>query len=180
MTVIPELERDLVAAAGRLRDRRLPLRLKSLAAAASLAAAVVLVGVVALDRDGQSERDAGSTVQPAGPGPDTREGGRPVDPRTVWVSVLNATGTPGLASAIGDELRAHRFKLANVGNSPGRRRMKSVILFSRGHRREAIAVGRQLGIEALKRIGPKIDALAGPARVTVIAGSDQRQRKSTP
>jgi len=181
MTVIPELERDLVHAAGRLRGRRLRLRLKSLAAAA--VTAVVLVGVVALDRDGGSERDAG---QPAAPGLNRREGGRPVDPRTVTVAVLNGTLTPGLAATISDELDAHGFKLGYISNAPGRRpRRESVILFAPGHRREAIAVGRLLGIQALKRVAPHShtladpNALANPAHVTVIAGSDQRPHQST-
>jgi hypothetical protein len=54
-------------------------------------------------------------------------------------------------------------------------RAESVVLFSPGHRDEARAVSRRLGITQRQPIDPSSQQLAGDATVVVIAGADLSQ-----
>jgi len=88
--------------------------------------------------------------------------------------VLNGTTVPGLAAQIGDRVEARRFQLGNVTNASDQGvRNESVVLFAQGAEREAIAVGRALGIDQREPIDAQSQSLAGDARVVVVAGSDQ-------
>ena len=102
---------------------------------------------------------------------------RPVDPSTVTVAVLNGTLVPGLAANIGDEVENSGFDLGTVANSSDQeqQRAESVVLYAKGHQREATAVGRRLKIPQREAIDPDTQALAGDASVVVIAGSDLTQ-----
>jgi hypothetical protein len=163
MTLIPDLERDLDAAARRVRGRRLQLGLKRVAAAGAVATAIGLLGFVGLDRGDEPQRQTGAGS---------------VDPSSVTVAVLNATRTPGLAATTGDDLLAAGFKVGYISNAPGGKRAESVIFFARGHRPAAAAVGQLLDIARLKRVSPKSKVLFEPAHVTVVAGSDRLPRHS--
>ena len=54
-------------------------------------------------------------------------------------------------------------------------RAESVVLYAKGHQREATVVGRRLKIPQREAIDPDTQALAGDASVVVIAGSDLTQ-----
>lgn len=98
-----------------------------------------------------------------------------VNPANVSVAVLNGTLVPGLAAQIGDRVERFGFRLGTVANGSDQQRAESVVLFSPGHRREAMAVGRRLGIPQRERVDPESQALAGDATVVVIAGADKTQ-----
>jgi hypothetical protein len=122
------------------------------------------------DDDGQAEQAPGN-----GDGGTAGGDRRPVDPSQVTVAVLNGTLVPGLAAAIGDELENQGFDLGTLGNTDDQeqQRAESVVLFARGHQREAVAVSRRLKIPQREAIDPDTQALAGDASVVVVAGEDQ-------
>jgi hypothetical protein len=104
-----------------------------------------------------------------------REKERPVVPANVTVSVLNGTQVPGLAAQIADQVQQAGFQKGNVSNATEQARNESVVLYTDGARREALAVARKLEIGQIEPIDPESRALAGPASVTVIVGTDQTQ-----
>ena len=64
----------------------------------------------------------------------------------------------------------------NIDNSADQgARNESVVLFAEGAEREAIAVGRKLGIDQREPIDPESQAIAGDASVVVITGTDLTQ-----
>jgi hypothetical protein len=97
----------------------------------------------------------------------------PIKPSSVTVSVLNGTTVPGLAAQIGDSIQSFGFQLGNVTNSSNQQRAESVVLYSPGHAREAILVGRKLHIAQRETIDPQSRALAGDATVVVVVGGDK-------
>jgi hypothetical protein len=99
----------------------------------------------------------------------------PVNPANVTVSVLNGTTVPGLAAQIGDRLESLGFQLGNVTNNTDQQKAESVVLFTRGREREAMAVGRKLGISQREPVDPDRQVLGGDATVVVVAGADQTQ-----
>jgi hypothetical protein len=115
---------------------------------------------------------------PAGGGGGGERSGRrrtAVNPANVRVAVLNGTLVPGLAAQIGDRVERFGFQLGTVANGPNQQRPESVVLYSPGHRREAVAVSRRLRIAQRERVDPESQALAGDATVVVIAGADRTQ-----
>ncbi len=52
-------------------------------------------------------------------------------------------------------------------------RAESVVLYTPGHQREAIAVSRKLNIDQREQVDAETQALAGDATVVVITGIDQ-------
>jgi hypothetical protein len=99
----------------------------------------------------------------------------PVDPSKVTVAVLNGTTLAGLARQVGDKVSAKGFQVGNVDDAPdsSQQRAESVVQFAQGHRREAAAVGRTLGIAQREPIDVDVQQLAGDATVVVITGQDQ-------
>ena len=131
--------------------------------------------------DDTSGGSAGSAAAPGADGDGDGDGAKakapPVDPSTVTVAVLNGTLVPGLAANIGDQVENSGFDLGTVANSSDQeqQRAESVVLYAKGHQREAAAVGRKLKIPQREAIDPDTQALAGDASVVVIAGSDLTQ-----
>jgi hypothetical protein len=99
----------------------------------------------------------------------------PIDPSTVTVAVLNGTMVPGLAAGVGTDVSEAGFELGTVANdeTQGEQRAESVILYAQGNEREALAVGRKLGITQRQKIDPDTQALAGDAGVVVVVGQDR-------
>ncbi len=154
--------------------------------AALIVAGVLVVGGGAAFGISQLTSDDDSSGSgsgsPATPGVDDGGGNakakaQPVDPSTVTVAVLNGTLVPGLAANIGDQVENSGFDLGTVANSSDQeqQRAESVVLYAKGHQREAAAVGRKLKISQREAIDPDTQALAGDASVVVIAGSDLTQ-----
>ena len=100
-----------------------------------------------------------------------------VAPGDVTVAVLNGTTVPGLAKQVSDRVAAKGFKVGTVANTADQeqQRAESVVLYSPGHRDEAKAVSRRLGIPQRQPIDPGSQQLAGDATVVVIAGADLSQ-----
>jgi LytR cell envelope-related transcriptional attenuator len=137
-------------------------------------------GVVELTSDDEGGGSAGERALGGGSGGGGSEGGQqpatPVNPGDVTVSVLNGTTIPGLAASIGDRVEANGFVLGNVDNSADQgARNESVVLFAPGAEREAVAVGRRLGIAQREPIDAESRAIAGDASVVVITGTDLTQ-----
>jgi hypothetical protein len=153
--------------------------------AALIVAGVLVVGggaafgISQLTSDDTSGSGAGSPAAPGadGSGGSTKAKARPVDPSKVTVAVLNGTLVPGLAANIGDQVTSGGFDLGTVANSSDQeqQRAESVVLYAKGHEREAAAVGRRLKIPQREAIDADTQALAGDASVVVIAGSDLTQ-----
>jgi hypothetical protein len=92
-------------------------------------------------------------------------------PQEVEVSVLNGTAVPGLAARFGDKVERGGFKLGAVTNSTSSY-AESVVMFRRGHGREAHGVAKRLGIKRVRPITPDIDAVSAGAPVSVVVGQN--------
>ena len=100
--------------------------------------------------------------------------GAPIEPSSVTVAVLNGTTVGGLAAAIGDQVGAAGFQVGTVANfGPNQQLAESIVEYTKGHEREAAAVGRKLGIGQRERARAESQELAGDATVIVIAGADK-------
>jgi hypothetical protein len=106
-----------------------------------------------------------------------RKKGPAVVPGKVTVAVLNGTTVPGLAKQVGDRVESHGFRLGTVANTADQeqQRAESVVLYAPGHKREAQAVNKRLGIGQREPIDATSQELAGDATVVVIAGADLAQ-----
>jgi hypothetical protein len=144
-------------------------------------AAFGVVQLVGEDEGGGSppqasdERAGGEPAGGGGGGERSERRRAAVNPAKIRVAVLNGTLVPGLAAQIGDRVERFGFQLGTVANGPNQQRPESVVLYSPGHRREAAAVSRRLGIGQRERVDPESQALAGDATVVVIAGADKTQ-----
>jgi hypothetical protein len=67
------------------------------------------------------------------------------------------------------------FELGTLGNADDQeqQRAESVVMYAKGHRREAVVVSRRLRIPQREAIDSATQSLAGDAGVVVIAGADQ-------
>jgi hypothetical protein len=100
-----------------------------------------------------------------------------IKPGDVTVAVLNGTTVTGLAQQVSERVAAKGFQVGTVANTADQQqqRAESVVLYSPGHREEAKAVSRRLGIPQRQPIDPGSQGLAGDATVVVIAGADLSQ-----
>ena len=88
--------------------------------------------------------------------------------------MLNGTTVGGLAAALGDQVGAAGFQVGTVANfGPNQQLAESIVEYTKGHEREAAAVGRKLGIGQRERASAESQELAGDATVIVIAGADK-------
>jgi hypothetical protein len=92
-------------------------------------------------------------------------------PQEVEVSVLNGTAVPGLAGRFGNKLERKGFQLGAVANSTSSF-AESVVMFRRGHGREAHTVAKQLGIGRVSPMTQAIDAVSSGAPVSVVVGQN--------
>lgn len=129
--------------------------------AIALAALLLGAGAIVVTQDLLSGGDEGEGAK----------GGRVV-PSEVTVAVLNGTSVPGLAGKVGDDVEAKGFRLGEITNSeePAER---SLVLYERGHEREARSVGKQIGVDRLEQLDGSSRRLGGGADVVVIAGADR-------
>ncbi len=100
-----------------------------------------------------------------------------VDPAEISVTVLNGVASiPGLAARVGDDVEAAGFELQRpLSTTSGTPYDQTVVMFSRGHQREANAVARDLGVPAVQPLDQRTEGLSGGADVLVIAGEDRAQ-----
>jgi LytR cell envelope-related transcriptional attenuator len=100
-----------------------------------------------------------------------------VDPAEVSVTVLNGVASiPGLAARVGDDVEAAGFELQRpLSTTRGAPYDQTVVMFSRGHRRDANALARDLGVPAVQPLDQQTERLSEGADVVVIAGEDRAQ-----
>jgi LytR cell envelope-related transcriptional attenuator len=99
-----------------------------------------------------------------------------VDPTSITVAVLNGTTVQGLGAQIGDKVQSGSFQLGNVTNATAQgERAESVAMYAPGHKADARAVARKLGISQIEPVDAQSQALAGDATVIVVVGLDQTQ-----
>jgi hypothetical protein len=102
-----------------------------------------------------------------------RRNGAAVKPGNVTVAVLNGTTVPGLAAMLSDQIAAAGFKKGTIDVFSDQQLAESVVQYAPGHRAEAEAVGRRVGISQREPVTADSRALAGDATVIVIAGADK-------
>jgi hypothetical protein len=97
-----------------------------------------------------------------------------VKPSQVEVAVLNGTNPPvqGLAGTVGNKLEGKGFRVGVVTNSRNSF-TESVVMFTRGHKPEAVKVGKGLGIHKVQLMTPDIRADSAGAMVSVVVGQDK-------
>jgi hypothetical protein len=126
-----------------------------------------LVGRDAGDHSGKTQAiDNGLSRKP-------KRSGVAVKPGTVTVAVLNGTTVNGLAAALRDQIAAAGFKKGTINVFSDQPLAESVVEYEPGHRAEAEAVGRIVGISQREPVTANSRALAGDATVIVIAGADK-------
>jgi hypothetical protein len=109
----------------------------------------------------------------------TSSSGRAGNPAVTQVSVLNGTSTVGLARRLSDTLQQKGYRRANFLTArPAGAHSSTLVEYASGHRADALAVARALGVSrsssTVKSLDAATGALGGPgAVVVVIAGSDQ-------
>ncbi len=114
----------------------------------------------------QVNNDNGSPNKP-------RRNGAAVKPGNVTVAVLNGTTVPGLAATLSDQIAAAGFKKGTINVFSDQQLAESVVQYAPGHRAEAKAVSRTVGISQREPVTADGRALAGDATVIVIAGADK-------
>ncbi len=142
--------------ARRLQSQGIPSRLgaPSLARLAAVVALVLSLGGLLWALSSVGPKTAATTPTPApstGGGHSTSTGGGGTGPaggkvtwRTVTVDVLNGYGGAGAAGTTAATLRAQGWKVGTTGNASGI--TQSEVVYLSGHKKEAIAVARKLGL----------------------------------
>ena len=117
---------------------------------------------------------AAATQLLGGGGNDKGSNSGVVKPSQVEVAVLNGTNPPvqGLAGTVGNKLEGKGFKVGVVTNSRSSF-TESVIMFTRGHKPEAVKVGKGLGINKVRLMTPEIRGDSAGAMVSVVVGQDK-------
>lgn len=95
-------------------------------------------------------------------------------PTDTTVTVLNGTGTAGLAHHLASDLQQSGYSQAAASSAvPQGTHPTTVVEYTHGHRAEAQAVARSLNVGQVQSIDSSTAALAGSATVVVLAGADQ-------
>jgi len=117
---------------------------------------------------------AAATQLIGGGGNDKGSNNGVVKPSQVEVAVLNGTNPPvqGLAGTVGNKLEGKGFRVGVVTNSRNSF-TESVVMFTRGHKPEAVKVGKGLGINKVRLMTPEIRGDSAGAMVSVVVGQDK-------
>jgi hypothetical protein len=115
---------------------------------------------------GGANSDRGSATKP-------KRNGAAVKRGDVSVAVLNGTTVPGLAASLSGQLAAAGFEKGTIRVFSDQQLAESVVQYAPGHRAEAKAVSRTVGIAQREPVTAEGRALAGGAPVIVIAGADK-------
>jgi hypothetical protein len=127
----------------------------------SLIAVIVAAGLVAAVYFG-SENLGGDDSSSTNKGFDRSE---------VTLSVINASGTAGLADRVADDVSARGFTDVQTGATGSTD--QTVVYFDKGDKREAEVVAKALGVDIVQPINREMKALAPDADVVVLAGEDR-------
>jgi LytR cell envelope-related transcriptional attenuator len=148
-----------------------------------VAALVIAGGVLALIHFTSSKGNSASTKTSATSNAalsSHRKLAGPVVPASVTVAVLNGTATSGLAQRIATELSSAGYNKGMVGNASDQTRTATVVAYTRGHKKAALAVARalKLGPASVQPIDANTQAIACPGgstcadKVVVTVGTD--------
>jgi hypothetical protein len=163
-----------------LSQIRSPWRTATLVASAVAALELVLLVVLAVmllaEPVSQQVRQAAEAkvfapVKPKPRAPAKPQAGKPKLTRAqTSVIVLNGNGRTGAAAASADAVRRFGYTIGNVGNAPRSDFTRTLIMFRKGYRPEALRLAKDLGI---KIVGP-LDGLRGSdmmgAHVALVVG----------
>ncbi len=102
------------------------------------------------------------------------------NPRSVKLAVLNGTATAGLAARIASKLQGRGYSVGTTTNAVDQTSMTSVVAYTPGQRRAALAVAQSLGLSAaaVQPIDQNTQQIACPPpshcanTVVVTAGAD--------
>jgi hypothetical protein len=135
-----------------------------------LAGVAAVVLVVSSLTGGSSTSSAPSAASSAAGGASNRA----LSPAQMNVAVLNGTSTNGLAHLVSGELRQNGYSRAAplTGHPPGANQLTAV-QYASGHRADAQAVARSLGVAQVKPIEAGVASLSRSATVVVIVGADR-------
>ena len=128
------------------------------------------------DTDGSSGGAANGSKRSASKRSDGDEKRRErvnVNPADVTVAVLNGTTIAGLAAQVGDEAKADGFTIGTVTNAARTDQMRSEVLYQKGEKDAARAVGSRLNIRSIGPVDPLSAELAGSFDVVVLVGADR-------
>jgi hypothetical protein len=90
------------------------------------------------------------------------------------VAVLNGTETTGLAHRVSSELQQAGYsQAAALSGRPQGANQQTVVQYASGHRGEAEAVARSLGVGQVQPIEAQVSSLASSASVVVVVGADR-------
>ena len=137
--------------------------------------AVALVGLLVLGGAAAycvTQLTGGNTSGNAQANSKPKRNGSAVTTGNVTVAVLNGTMVPGLAARLRDQIAAAGFRKGTIDDFSDKQLAESVVQYAPGHRAEAKAVGRTVGVGQLEPVTPNSRALAGDATVILIAGAD--------
>ncbi len=96
------------------------------------------------------------------------------NPTDTTVTVLNGTGTAGLAHHLASDLQQSGYSQAAASSAvPQGTHPTTVVEYTHGYRSDAQAVARSLNVGQVQPIDSSTAALAGSATVVVLAGADQ-------
>jgi hypothetical protein len=94
--------------------------------------------------------------------------------RATNVAVLNGTTQAGLARAVGNKIEDGGFKLGSVGNNADQSVQATIVAYTDGHQKAALAVARLIGIDGGSvQAADANTSAAADADVVVTVGSDQ-------
>ena len=162
-----------------IRPVELPHRWRTATLVACAAAAFELVLLIILavalfgDSVSRSMRATAAEVEAASmrpPAPKPANDGVPrLDRAETSVLVLNGNGRTGAAGAAADRLRARGYMIGGVGNAPRSDHTRSVVMYRKGYRAEALRLGRDLGVRIVGPLdGLPLSSLMGAHTVLVV------------
>jgi hypothetical protein len=90
--------------------------------------------------------------------------------RETAVIVLNGNGQTGAAGAEAEVVRAHRYRVAHVGNAGRRDYARSLVIYRPGFRAEGFRLGHDLGIRIVTPLDGMRARALGRAQLAVVVG----------
>ena len=92
-----------------------------------------------------------------------------VEPTSVYVSVLNATSTNGLASKKATELSGEGFRIVKTDNAPAELGTATAVWATKANMKKARTLAVALGLNEVKLLGNKSKV---PSKIVVVVGED--------
>ena len=104
-------------------------------------------------------------------GPDSLAGKPKLAPSQTVVMVLNGNGQSGAAAATAGQLRHFGYKIGSVGNARRADYPKSVIMYKRGYRPEAIRLAHAMRVKVVGPLDGIRPKAMGRADVAYVVGT---------